>query len=111
MTVRGADRVKAKLKRLKPKMQEAVDDANEKSGNEILRMSRVLIPEKSGESRAEITGRRVKEGFLMDFGSKAKVIEGKRGPRAFVNPALLANQKRRKNRASRAVRKVIKSVF
>jgi hypothetical protein len=111
MSVRGADRVKAKLRALKPKMQVAVDDANEKSGKEIIQLAKVLIPEVSGESRAEISGRRTEGGYLMDFGSKAKVIEGRRGPRPFVNPALLATEKRRRNRARRAVRKIIKSVF
>jgi len=49
-------------------------------------------------------------GQLVDFGKKAKVIEGDKAPRPFVNPALKATKKDRDRRARKAIRDAIKAV-
>lgn len=111
MTVRGADRFKRKLARVKKEAPEELVKAHLRSGREVVRIAKVLIPEDTGESREDIVAWHVPEGVLIQFGPKAKVIEGNRGPRPFVNPALDVTRKRRKNAAKRAVSKVIRKHF
>lgn len=111
MTVIGADRVRAKLAMLKKTMPKNIADANRKSGEELIRIARILHPG-SGENKASITGTANADGsYLADFGARAKVTEGRSGPRAFVNPALSVTRKKHKARAKRAAAKAIKDAF
>ncbi|WP_110815728.1 hypothetical protein [Pseudoroseicyclus aestuarii] len=91
-------------------VQREVDAANAKSAQELARIARVLHPGK-GEHKADITVTPQDDGHLVDFGAKAKVTEGDRGPRAFVNPALKVSRKRHRNRAKRAMKKAVARVF
>ncbi|SLN36584.1 hypothetical protein AQS8620_01302 [Aquimixticola soesokkakensis] len=112
MTVIGGDRVAKKLKDLPDRVKKYVDQANKKSGDELISIAKVLIPNKSGENRAQIKGTALESGaYLADFGPKSKVIEGKNGPRPFVNPALKVSRKRHRGRAKRAASKAVKELF
>lgn len=112
MSVIGADKVMRKLSRLDRKVKAEVDLANQKSGEELIAISKVLIPKRTGESVKNIKGKRLEDGsYLCDFGEGAKVIEGDLGPRPFVNPALKVSRKRFKARAKRAVNKAVKASF
>lgn len=111
MTVRGADKTRARLARLEALVKKYTAEANRRNGEEIVRLAKVLIPvgedvQGDGHERDKITGTANPDGsFLVDFGPKSKVIEGERGPRPFVNPALSASRKRRAGRGRRAVSK------
>ena len=113
----GADRVMRKISQLPRKLQQDIAAANAKSANELARTAKVLIPvggdvHGDGHEREKITVTPQDDGAqLVDFGPKSKVIEGKRGPRPFVNPALSVTRKRHKNRAKRAVNKAVKGLF
>lgn len=112
MPVIGADRVQRALKKMPERMRKHVAEANQKSGEELIRIAKVLIPEKTGASRAAIKGTANLDGsFLCDFGGKAKVIEGRNAPRPFVNPALSVSRKRHSARAKRAMNKAVKESF
>lgn len=112
MSIIGADRVRRALQKMPDRMKKQVAEANQKSGAELIRIAKVLIPEVSGESRAAIVGTANLDGsYLCDFGPKAKVIEGDRGPRPFVNPALKVTRKRHSARAKRAMNKAVKEAF
>ncbi|WP_420415922.1 hypothetical protein [Marinovum algicola] len=109
--VKGADRVRRKMNRLHRVVQAEVERAIEKNGEDLVRGARVLHPG-DGETRAEIKGRKLSGGgYLVDMGSKAKVTEGDRGPRPYINPVLKAFAKRHKGRVRRAVNKAVKRVF
>ncbi len=108
-TVIGADKVRAKLARLKASMPKNLADANQKSGEELIRISKILIPAATGTNRALIEGTANADGsYFCDFGPKAKVIEENR---PFVNPALSVTRKKHKARAQRAARKAVKDAF
>lgn len=113
----GADKVMRKLSKLERRVKDRVDEANRKSGEELVRTAKVLIPvggdvHKDGHERNKITGTRNADGsYLVDFGPKSKVIEGDRGPRAFVNPALKVLRKKHNARSRRAVNKAVKESF
>lgn len=110
-TVIGADRVRRKLTALKKTVKREVDRANEISGGELIATARILHPG-DGSTKAGIHGQvRADGSYLADFGDKAKVTEGDRGPRPFVNPALKVLRKRHSNRAKRAVNKAVKQAF
>lgn len=117
MPVIGADKVMRKLSKLERRVKQEVDAGNRKSGEELVRTAKVLIPvgddvHDDGHERGKINGSQNPDGsYLVDFGPKSKVIEGDRGPRAFVNPALKVLRKRRLNRAKRAVNKAVKESF
>lgn len=117
MSVEGADRVRRKLDKLKDRVAQAMSDANQRNGEDILRVAKILVPvgadvEGDGHERGKITGERRADGsYLLDFGPKSRVIEGDRGPRPFVNPALSVTRKRRASRARRAINKAVKESF
>ena len=117
MPVMGADRVMRKLADLPDRVKAKVDAATKQSGDELIRIAKVLIPvgtdkEKDGFERDKIHGTQNEDGsYLCDFGPKSKVIEGERGPRPFVNPALAVTRKKHAARAKRAVNKAVKEVF
>lgn len=117
MFVMGADKVMRKLSKLERRVKEKVDEANRRSGEELVRTAKVLIPmggdvEKDGHERGKITGSHNPDGsYLVDFGPKSKVIEGDRGPRPFVNPALKVLRKKHGARVKRAVNKAVKESF
>ena len=74
-------------------------------------LAQVLIPTRTGTNRALIRNIAGADGSqLIDFGPKAKVIEGKRGPRPFVNPALAGTKKARAARSRKAIKDAIKAV-
>jgi hypothetical protein len=108
-TVIGADVVMRKLAQLKAMAPQNIADANRKSGEELIRISKVLIPVVTNTNRALIEGTANADGsFLCDFGPKAKVIEENR---PFVNPALSVTRKKHTARAKRAIKKAVKDAF
>ena len=106
----GFDRVKRMLTRITPEVMAHLSEANRKNAEEIVDLAKVLIPERSGQSRAAIGNYESDKGQLIDFGKKAKVIEGNRGPRPFVNPALAATKKSRKARNKAAMKAAMGSL-
>lgn len=117
MTVIGADKVMRKLSELPKGIKDEVDRMTKVSGDELIRVAKLLIPNggdvhKDGSERDKITGTQNADGsYLCDFGPKAKVIEGERGPRPFVNPAIAFTRKKHASRAKRAVKKAVKAVM
>jgi len=111
VAVIGAGKTRLKLDKLKALLKKYTDEANRRNGEDIVRLAKVLIPvgqdvQGDGHERDKITGTANPDGsYLVDFGPKSKVIEGERGPRPFVNPALSASRKRRAGRGKRAVNK------
>ncbi|KZY05268.1 MULTISPECIES: hypothetical protein [unclassified Sulfitobacter] len=107
----GFNETKALLGRITPEIEAQFEKANRENAEMIVDLAKVLIPEKSGASRAAIRNLPGPDGSqLIDFGQKAKVIEGNRGPRPFVNPAIQATKKKRTARARKALRDAIKAV-
>lgn len=104
-TIRG-------LKALSPEIHEHLTEANRENGRILERVAKVFVPVRSGRSKAEINSRDLdQDTVLVDFGPKAKVIEGRKGPRPFVNPALRATRKKRRANAQRAIREAAKMAF
>jgi hypothetical protein len=112
-----AKRIAGKFAALIAKAKKEAGAANHKSGEELIRTAKVLIPvggdvHGDGSERDKITGTPQADGaYLCDFGPKSKVIEGERGPRPFVNPALAVTRKRHAGRAKRAINKAVKEAF
>jgi hypothetical protein len=112
-----AARIARKFAALKTKVRKEAGAANAKSGAELIRTAKVLIPvggdvHGDGHERDKIVGTANDDGsYLCDFGPKSKVIEGNSGPRPFVNPALAVTRKRHGARAKRAVNKAVKGAF
>jgi hypothetical protein len=107
----GFDSAKAMLARLTPEVEAQFEAANRDNAEMIVDLAKVLIPEVTGVNRALIRNLPGADGSqLIDFGPKSKVIEGKRGPRPFVNPALAATKKKRAARNRKAIRDAIKAV-
>jgi hypothetical protein len=117
MPVIGADKVARKLSQLPAHIKARVDASTKQSADELVRIAKVLIPvagdiHGDGHERNKIHATQNPDGsVLIDFGPKSKVIEGDRGPRPFVNPALTVTRKKHKARAKRAVNKAVKEVF
>ncbi len=115
--VEGADRIARKLKSLPTHLEAKVGAAVKKSADELVRTSKVLIPvggdiHGDGHEREKITATQVDVmAFEVDFGPKAKVIEGDSGPRPFVNPALKVTRKRNGARIRRAVKAAVKAAM
>lgn len=112
-----ARRIGAKLDRLKRLVSERIARANKLTGDELVRTAKVLIPvggdvHGDGRERDKIAGTQYPNGdYLVDFGPKSKVIEGQRGPRPFVNPALTVTRKKHQSRARNAVNRAVKDSF
>lgn len=112
-----ATRIGRKFAALKAKVLKEAGAANHKSGAELIATAKVLVPvggdvHGDGHERGKIVGTANADGsYLCDFGPKSKVIEGNRGPRPFVNPALSVTRKRHKARAKRALNKAVKEAF
>jgi hypothetical protein len=107
----GFDRVQTMLAKITPAIQGALAQANEKNAQEIVDLAKVLIPNVTGASRAAIGHIANPDGSqLLDFGKKAKVIEGGKAPRPFVNPALAATKNARKARNRKAIRDAARSL-
>lgn len=117
MSVTGADRVARRLAQLPAQIKMKVDLAVRQSGEELVRVAKVLIPSGGdvhgdGSERDKIIGTASADGsYLVDFGPKSKVIEGERGPRPFVNPALSVTRKKFQARSKRAVNRAVKELF
>jgi len=106
-----AARIGRKLDRLKKAAMRHAGEANRLSGEELIRIARILHPG-DGANKAAINGNANTDGsYLCDFGPRAKVTEGDRAPRPFVNPALSVTRKKHKNRAKRAIKKAMKEAF
>lgn len=110
MKKQGFNRVQAMLARITPAIEAEFEDANRDNAHMIVDVAKVLIPEESGASRAAMaTTDAGDKGQLIDFGPKAKVIEGGKGPRPFVNPALESTKKSRTARNKQAMQRAIKA--
>lgn len=109
-----ARRIGRKLSQLDQLVLNRMARINKLSGDELIRTARVLIPtggdvHGDGAERDKIIGTHNSDGsYLADFGPKSKVIEGDRGPRPFVNPALAVTRKKHAARARAAVNKAVK---
>ena len=116
-SVIGGERFARSLEQLPARIRQRVDAMTLRSGEELVRTAKVLIPvggdvHGDGHERDKITATQNADGsVLVDFGPKSKVIEGERGPRPFVNPALAILRKRHRARARRAVNQAVKQVF
>lgn len=107
----GFGRAKAMLNKLGPAVKAEFAKANRENAAAIVDLARVLIPERTGASRAMIAAYDAPDGGqLIDFGKKAKVIEGGQAPRPFVNPAMQATKKARKARNRKAIQDAAKAV-
>lgn len=105
----GFDKARRFLNRLPEKVEDEFDRANHENAADLVAVARVLIPNVTGANRALINHGPVPDGGqLVDFGPKAKVIEGRKGPRPFVNPALRVTKKTRSARVRKAVRDAVK---
>jgi hypothetical protein len=117
MSVQGGDRVARLLAQLPARIKAKVDLATRQSGDELVRVAKILIPvggdvHGDGAERDKITGTANDDGsYLVDFGPKSKVIEGESGPRPFVNPALSVTRKKFQARGRRAVNRAVKEAF
>lgn len=111
MKIEGVNRVRGKFAHLKTTVHQEAAKANKRSGNELIRLARVLHPG-DGETLAQIQGTANPDGtYLADFGDKAKVTEGDKGPRPFVNPALKVTRKKHRSSMKRAMNKAVKRAF
>jgi hypothetical protein len=107
----GFTATKSMLNKITPEVERHFTAANQDNAESIVDLAQVLIPVRSGTSRAAIRNIAGADGSqLIDFGPKAKVIEGKNAPRPFVNPAMKATSKARKARNRKAIRDAIKAV-
>lgn len=105
MKKRGFDRVKRMLRKAGPAVQMTFDHANEENGKDIVALAKVLIPADTQVSRSLINQSALPDGgVLVDFGPKAKVIEGGPAPRPFKGPTMRATSKSRKARNRKAIR-------
>lgn len=102
----GMPQALSMLRNLGPATAKALNDANRENAAEIVRTAKLLVPSRSGATRAAIVAIQDRpDRILIDFGPKAKVIEGERGPRPFVNPALKFTAAARRKRSLAAVQK------
>ena len=109
MKMTGSDKVKRMMRELPSAIEKHAEMANRESAEDMAAVARALIPSVTGENRAKIrTFPGEGTGHVVDFGDKAKVIEGDRGPRPFVNPAIRATKDSRRKRAAKAARDAIK---
>jgi hypothetical protein len=109
--VRGADRVRGRLRELQRAVERETTKANRRSGEDMVRMAKAIHPG-DGSTRADIEGRANPDGsYTVDFGDKAKVTEGDRGPRPFVNPVLKVLRKKISARYRRAINKAVRDTF
>ena len=106
----GFRATKAMLSRITPKVADHLSKANQENAESIVDVAKVLIPEGSTASRNQIQNTALDDGAqLIDFGPKAKVIEGGPAPRPFVNPALKGTKRKRDQRNRKAIRDAIKA--
>jgi len=99
------------LNRITPAIEAQFAKANRDTAEMIVDLAKVLIPERTGASRAEISNTEVEGGGqLINFGQKAKVIEGESGPRPFKNPAMNLTKTKRRARNRKAIKDAIKAV-
>jgi hypothetical protein len=115
--VTGGEQIARKLAQLPERIKAKVALATRQSADELVRVAKVLIPtggdvHGDGVERDKITATQNADGsVLVDFGPKSKVIEGERGPRPFVNPALSVTRKAFKARGRRAANRAVKELF
>lgn len=105
----GFDKARRFLNQLPDEIEDEFDRANHDNAADLVGVARALIPSPTGTNRALINHFEAPDGGqLVDFGPKAKVIEGKSGPRPFVNPALRATKKTRAARVRAAIKSAIR---
>lgn len=106
MSITGVSATVARLNALGKRAKAALAEANRESAEELAGVARVLIV--SDEQRPRIVTEMAADGgAIVDFGPKAKVIEGRSGPRPFVNPALKATRSRRRARNRKALKSAL----
>lgn len=112
-----AARIARKFKALRAAVAREMQAAVRDNAADLVRVARVLVPaggdvHGDGRERDKINFAMVGQtSALLDFGPKSKVIEGNRGPRPFVNPAIEATRNRRAARFRSASRKAVKQVM
>jgi len=116
----GFDGVRAKLRNLGPKAERTFEAVNRESGEEIVALAKVLVPEgDTGRARSSITGRPWEgTSYMVDFGPMARILEGDTKPRTtkagenrgirvgtpFANPAIQNTRSKRMARYRKAVK-------
>ncbi len=108
--VKGADKLARKFRAIPKQVMDEVNKAVDVAAKDLIRTATILHPG-AGDTRSAMTAEKVDGGVMVNFGPKSKVTEGDSGPRPFVNPALKATMKRRKNRMKRAVSRGVKKVL
>jgi hypothetical protein len=112
MSVTGDGRVNRRLRNLAKSGPHAVGQASAVTGRSMVRIAKALIPVDSGDTQDEIEMTQFRDGsVLVNFGQKAKVIEGGKGPHPYVNPTLKVERKRHRARVNRALKKALKVAF
>ncbi|MCZ4351534.1 hypothetical protein O4H61_03310 [Roseovarius aestuarii] len=107
----GFKATQSMLNKITPAIESQFARANKDNAEMIVDMAQVLIPVDRGVNRALIRSIAGDDGSqLVDFGPKAKVIEGNRAPRPFVNPAINGTEKARRVRNRKAIKDAIKAV-
>lgn len=107
----GFSNTKRLLDKITPEIEAKFATANKENADMVADLARVLIPEVSGSSRLNIRVIPAENGGqIIDFGKKAKVIEGNSGPRPFKNPAMNSTKKKRAARNRKAIRDAIKGL-
>lgn len=120
----GFDRVRARLNGLGEKVNWTFAEAHRESGEEIVALAKVLVPEGgTGDARRLIKGQPWEgTSYMIDFGPLSKILDGgteersanageSRGrgrARPFDNPAIQATKKKRQARYRRAVKGLLK---
>ncbi|GGL91654.1 hypothetical protein GCM10011534_12260 [Pseudooceanicola nanhaiensis] len=116
----GFGPLRAKLRNLGPKADQTFEAVNRESGEEIVALAKVLVPEgETGRARSSIRGQSWEgTSYLVDFGPMARILEGdteqrttkdgkNRGMRKgtpFANPAIRGTYKKRMARYRKAVK-------
>lgn len=107
----GFSATTAMLNKITPAVEAKFAEANKDNAESIVDLAKVLISSPTGTNKAMIRNTAGADGSqLIDFGPKAKVIEGNRGPRPFVNPSLAVTKKKRAVRNRKAIKDAIKAV-
>lgn len=115
MTIEGTKKASDRLAGIGKKLARRLSKTNIKNAEEIADVARILVPlgtkDEQARTRSQITTEVVPDSkgggtdaVMIDFGPRAKVVEGNKGPTPFVNPALEVTRNRRRARIRRAIK-------
>lgn len=119
----GAKKAIRTIGKITPAVEAQFEGANRDNAHAIVDVAKVLVPVKSGATRAAIKNVPAPDGGqIIDFGPLSKILEGGtenrttslganrgKGPaRPFVNPAMQGTKKKRTARNRKAVRDALR---